>query len=99
MALNRIETEARRLLLERRDSLWRSPAQAPAGPGPEAPVAMLLPGPEQRELADIDEALARIAAGEYGNCLSCGGVLGLQRIRAIPEARYCIGCASTRGAS
>ena len=46
----------------------------------------------RRELADIDAALARIQAGSYGRCLNCGGPMGLQRLRAIPEARYCLAC-------
>jgi RNA polymerase-binding transcription factor DksA len=46
----------------------------------------------RREIADIDAALARIQAGSYGRCLNCGGPLGLQRLRAIPEARYCLAC-------
>ena len=45
-----------------------------------------------RELADIDAALLRFEQGSYGICLACGGPMGLQRIRAIPEARYCVGC-------
>jgi RNA polymerase-binding transcription factor DksA len=48
------------------------------------------------ELAQIDEALGRIARGSYGTCVACGGPLGLQRIRAIPEARYCLGCSGQR---
>jgi DnaK suppressor protein len=47
---------------------------------------------EQREVGDIDAALGRIAQGCYGHCESCGGAVGRQRLRAIPEARRCSGC-------
>jgi RNA polymerase-binding transcription factor DksA len=46
----------------------------------------------RRELVEIEAALQRIQEGRYGTCLNCGGPMGLQRLRAIPEARYCIAC-------
>lgn len=49
----------------------------------------------QRELADlqaIDEALARVSAGSYGTCASCGGRIALRRLRAQPAARMCLAC-------
>jgi len=98
MALSKLEDEARRLLLERRHSLWPVPAEAEPAPPPE-PAAPRLGEAQRRELAAIDEALHRISEGRYGDCLTCGGPLGLQRIRAIPEARYCIACSTGRGAA
>jgi len=56
----------------------------------------LLAGKVAEELAEVDAALGRIAAGSYGTCISCGGPLGLQRLRAIPEARFCLGCSGHR---
>lgn len=94
MALSKLENEARRLLTERRHSLWPAPEE----PG-FAAAERALGEAQRRELAAIDEALRRITEGRYGDCLACGGPLGLQRIRAIPEARYCIACASGRGAA
>ncbi len=52
--------------------------------------------PTLRELEDIDAALERIEDGRYGACLACGGPMGLQRLRAIPEARYCLACSGQR---
>ena len=101
MGLSRIEEEAQRLLLQRKSALSR-PGAGPADPEPWTawePDGGALPEAMRREMAAIDEALGRIAEGRYGTCLDCGGPLGLQRIRAIPEARYCIACASTRGAA
>jgi RNA polymerase-binding transcription factor DksA len=50
----------------------------------------------RRELAEIDAALLRIELGLYGTCLGCGGPMGLQRLRALPEARYCVACSGSR---
>lgn len=49
---------------------------------------------ERRELCDIEDALDRIQAGEFGKCSRCGGALGRYRMRAIPEARYCLTCSA-----
>lgn len=54
---------------------------------------------ERLELAEIDAALERIARGTYGSCEECGGAIGRQRLRAIPEARHCIGCEALARAS
>ena len=45
------------------------------------------------ELAMIDQALARIENGSYGQCLDCGEVISSSRIKAIPYAAFCINCA------
>jgi DnaK suppressor protein len=50
------------------------------------------------ELKDIEAALLRIERGDYGLCESCGGPVGRQRLAAIPEARFCIGCSSMKRA-
>ncbi len=91
-----IEAEAREVLLRRRRSL--SDHDGPPHGDPAARwsdyEAALEPISEvvRRELADIDAALTRIAEGRYGACQSCGGPMGLQRLRALPEARYCLAC-------
>jgi DnaK suppressor protein len=45
-------------------------------------------------LAQIDAALARLEAGTYGVCLSCGGIISDGRLEARPAAPLCITCAS-----
>jgi DnaK suppressor protein len=47
---------------------------------------------DHQELRAIDEALARMEEGEFGRCARCGGAIGRHRLRAIPEARYCMTC-------
>jgi len=41
----------------------------------------------------IRAALERIENGTYGACNSCGEPIGEARLRAIPEATRCSGCA------
>lgn len=62
------------------------------------PIAVLesIRGAQRSELSELDAALERIEKGTYGTCQMCGGAVGRQRLRAIPEARYCIDCVSTR---
>ncbi len=49
---------------------------------------------EQGLLAKIDAALAKIAEGEYGECISCGEDIGVKRLKARPVAELCIDCKS-----
>jgi DnaK suppressor protein len=51
---------------------------------------------DQRTIAGIDAALDRMAAGVYGKCEDCGGVIGVNRLRALPMTNLCIDCASAR---
>jgi RNA polymerase-binding transcription factor DksA len=45
------------------------------------------------ELADVDRALDRVAAGTYGTCARCGRPIGADRLAARPTAELCIACA------
>ncbi|HXM34975.1 MAG TPA: TraR/DksA family transcriptional regulator [Pyrinomonadaceae bacterium] len=40
----------------------------------------------------VDEALERIAEGEYGKCAHCGNPLPEKRLDAVPWARLCLPC-------
>lgn len=95
--MSSIEAEAREALSRRRRLLTKGPARLSADPEArwlDHDGAPPTPGEAvRREMAEIDAALARIAEGRYGVCLACGGPMGLQRLRAIPEARYCVSCA------
>jgi len=47
---------------------------------------------ERKLIKKIDETVARINAGEYGFCESCGVEIGLKRLEARPTATLCIDC-------
>ena len=44
----------------------------------------------------IDEAIERLANGEFGKCLDCGCQISTGRLDAKPYARFCIKCKSLR---
>jgi DnaK suppressor protein len=48
----------------------------------------------REQVAALDAALARLAAGSYGVCERCGQPIGEARLAARPAAVLCIGCAS-----
>jgi DnaK suppressor protein len=44
----------------------------------------------------IDEAIERLASGEFGKCLDCGCQILSERLEAKPYARFCIKCKTLR---
>lgn len=46
-----------------------------------------------QELDRIDQALQRLAKGEYGDCLECGEPIAQKRLAFDPSAALCIDCA------
>jgi DnaK suppressor protein len=44
----------------------------------------------------IEAALSRLDAGEFGECQSCGEEIEVQRLFATPEAPFCLHCQSQR---
>lgn len=42
------------------------------------------------ELEEIEDALARIQDGTYGECERCHKPIGEDRLEAVPHARYCL---------
>ena len=51
------------------------------------------------QLRLIEEALDRLASGDYGICLACEEPIPEKRLRAIPWARYCVHCQENAGAN
>lgn len=95
----------RRLLLNVRRELTagrlRLETVGAAEPVPEddlAPVsheeflALEVNGLDYEKLRMVEEALDRIAAGDYGVCLGCDRPIPDKRLRAVPWARYCVEC-------
>ncbi|MGG5258409.1 TraR/DksA family transcriptional regulator [Phycicoccus avicenniae] len=52
-------------------------------------LAALTAGARQH-LADLDDALARVADGTYGTCTVCGEPIPEGRLEARPTARTCV---------
>ncbi len=46
----------------------------------------------RRKLADVEEALGRLAAGSFGSCEQCGSAIPAGVLAATPETRYCPRC-------
>ena len=42
------------------------------------------------QLRDVEDALTRLEDGTYGRCAMCGRDIDEERLRARPEARYCV---------
>jgi DnaK suppressor protein len=52
----------------------------------------------QAHLAEIEAALARVDAGEYGTCERCGRPIAPERLEARPTARACVACPASPSA-
>jgi len=48
----------------------------------------------QKELAAIDAALGRIAAGTLGTCVKCGDPISEERLDVVPHTPFCKTCAA-----
>jgi len=46
----------------------------------------------RRRLADVEEALSRLAAGAFGRCEQCGAQIPDGLLATAPEIRYCARC-------
>ena len=44
------------------------------------------------KLRDINLALEKIKKGKYGICEKCGKEIDIERLKTIPEARFCLKC-------
>jgi RNA polymerase-binding transcription factor DksA len=58
----------------------------------EREKAFQLASAEGRILIELNEALRRIARGEYGVCESCENPILRARLEAMPVARLCLAC-------
>jgi DnaK suppressor protein len=100
-----LETERERLLaamasVNHKESLTEESGDLATGPGDhladnatDTYMRELDEGLEENTghlLAEIDEALGRIAEGTYGTCVACGQPIGQARLEAVPYATLCI---------
>lgn len=49
-------------------------------------------GRDLEELRDIEAALQRMEASDYGECEECGNEIGFARLEAQPTATRCVEC-------
>jgi len=70
------------------DHQWSDAAVAAA----EANVDFAEAARDIAEMAALRQAEARIDAGKYGDCVTCGGAIPLARLTAQPTALRCVGC-------
>ena len=52
----------------------------------------LLSDSKREEIMNIDEALERLRQGSYGQCLSCGEPIDIERLELRPFTRFCVAC-------
>lgn len=50
----------------------------------------------KRSLEDVECALGKYDDGTYGICETCGTIIELARLEALPSARMCMQCQSRR---
>ena len=55
-------------------------------------VSLRLNGLDYLVLRQVEEALDRLEAGDYGVCLACEELIPAKRLQALPWARYCVQC-------
>jgi RNA polymerase-binding transcription factor DksA len=47
----------------------------------------------RQRLADTEDALGKMATGDFGRCEECGAYIAGLHLAAAPESRYCADCA------
>jgi len=98
----------RKLLEEKREELHRSFREKLAHTVEEGDGAMdevdqashlynkefwyALSDQDRKVLNLVEEAIARMDAGEYGECRHCGETIQKRRLDAVPWARHCLEC-------
>jgi hypothetical protein len=65
------------------------PTETAGDPAGAAEIDVALLDGIERELADVELALARLGDGTYGRCESCGQVLSEDELEASPTGRFC----------
>jgi RNA polymerase-binding transcription factor DksA len=59
----------------------------------EGELDFCLVGNEEKMLAEVNAALARLDLGTFGRCESCGKNIAKERLLAVPYTRNCLDCA------
>lgn len=61
-------------------------------------LAEVMVGWSEEAIEDIEHALARLEDGSYGRCEQCSRPIPLERLVAIPHARFCVPCQARQDA-
>lgn len=103
--LHEMLTRIRDETFERVSEFRRDQRNAVTQQGDEMDVARLSTDIETKEnlieraeerLRHIDQALGRLARGNYGTCAECGEAIPVERLIAVPFAIYCVDCQQKR---
>jgi len=82
----RLEAQRADCLQQREEALVECAQSVPD------PVAQRRSADLQQTIGEIDKALARIEAGTYGRCDSCGAAIPEERLELRPFAGRCVAC-------
>lgn len=88
------------ILRERRRAIQEDPPERTMSPDPmdaaqeeqNLRVAQVTRERSRLMLAQVDEALRRLAEGSYGICVGCGEPIPVGRLQALPFAVRCVAC-------
>lgn len=58
----------------------------------EREKAFLFAARERKFISHLEDAIQRIASGNYGVCISCGNLIDKGRLEVVPHARMCVNC-------
>jgi RNA polymerase-binding transcription factor DksA len=73
---------------------YHAAADAAAGvSGPRARLLLHRATEARQRLADTEDALGKMATGDFGRCEHCSVSIAEVLLAAAPESRYCGGCA------
>jgi len=86
---------SRRLVQTQDEARTAAPFEEPCPGDPDHPKLPHRGTEGQGMLMAMDAALARIAGGSFGECMTCGEEIGFKRLVAFPWTRYCLACQDT----
>lgn len=58
----------------------------------EEEISIQLKQTDAKLLRAIEDALQRVEAGTYGNCIDCDEEISSARLKAVPWTKVCISC-------
>jgi DnaK suppressor protein len=91
--------EQRRFRIEQLAALETARENGAAHPDPadaHREITDTLTVAARQALDDIETALRRMHAGQYGTCHRCGGAIPLEHLQALPQVRLCTPCGNPR---